>query len=394
MDWPALATKYLMPMASSRLPLTLVRGQGCRVWDDKGKKYLDLVGGWAVDVLGHSHPTLVEAIRDQAEKLLHVSNQFYTIPQVELARLLVENSCFDKAFFCNSGAEANEGAVKLARKYGKLNLGGAYEVITALNSFHGRTLAMVAATGTPRYQQPFTPMPEGFVHVVYDDIGAIKKAASNRTCAVLLEPIQGEGGVNIPKGGYFKEVRAFCDQHGLLLMLDEVQTGMGRMGSLFAYEQLGIEPDVMALAKGLGGGVAIGAFLAKEKAAVLKPGDHASTFGGNPLACAAALSVLHFILEHDILSQVCQVGAYFMSRLEQLKAQFGFIADVRGRGLLLAMEFSDNIAEEVQMSCLRKGLLVNRVRPHLLRFMPPLIITQREVDEAVGILEKALMEKK
>ncbi|MEK7281164.1 MAG: aspartate aminotransferase family protein, partial [Chloroflexota bacterium] len=371
------------------MPLTLVRGQGCRVWDDKGKKYLDLVGGWAVDVLGHSHPTLVEAIRDQAEKLLHVSNQFYTIPQVELARLLVENSCFDKAFFCNSGAEANEGAVKLARKYGKLNLGGAYEVITALNSFHGRTLAMVAATGTPRYQQPFTPMPEGFVHVVYDDIGAIKKAASNRTCAVLLEPIQGEGGVNIPKGGYFKEVRAFCDQHGLLLMLDEVQTGMGRMGSLFAYEQLGIEPDVMALAKGLGGGVAIGAFLAKEKAAVLKPGDHASTFGGNPLACAAALSVLHFILEHDILSQVCQVGAYFMSRLEQLKAQFGFIADVRGRGLLLAMEFSDNIAEEVQMSCLRKGLLVNRVRPHLLRFMPPLIITQREVDEAERLLAVA-----
>ncbi len=389
-DWQELEHKYLMN-TFKRSPLTLVRGEGARVWDDRGKEYLDFVGGWAVNVLGHAHPGIVNAVSEQARTLIQTSNQFYTVPQIRLAELLIENSCFDKVFFCNSGAEADEGAVKLARRYGRLHLDGAYEVITAMGSFHGRTLAMVAATGQPKFQEPYTPLPEGFINVEYDDMDAIKRATVKKTCAVMLEAVQGEGGVNIPDGNYLKEVRSWCDELGILLILDEIQTGMGRMGTLFAYQHYGIEPDIMTLAKGLGGGVPIGALLAKEKASVFGPGDHGSTFGGNPLACAAGYATLKYILEHNVVENCRQVGNYLKASLEGLKAKFENIIDVRGLGLLVAVELSSDIADDVVKACLDEGLLLNAVKPSALRFMPPLIIGESEVDEVVGILEGVLV---
>ena len=306
--WQELESKYFMT-TGKRQPITLVRGEGVRVWDSEGVEYLDFVGGWAVTGLGHCHPVIVKALEKQGRTLWQVSNQFYTVPQVELAELLVRNSCMDRIFIGNSGAEANEAAVKLARKYGKVHLDGAYEVITTLNSFHGRTLAMVAATGQPHYQEPYTPLPQGFINVPFDDVEAIMSATTENTCAVMLEPIQGEGGVNLPSQDYLKQVREWCDQQGLLLMFDEVQTGLGRIGTLFAYQQFGVEPDVMTLAKGLGGGIPIGAILAKEKASVFTPGDHGSTYGGNPLASAVALAATRYFLEEDVLGNVCRVGA-------------------------------------------------------------------------------------
>jgi predicted acetylornithine/succinylornithine family transaminase len=388
-DWQELDRKYLMN-TYKRMPVTLVRGEGARVWDDGGKEYIDFVAGVAVNALGHAHPAIVNAVSEQARILIHTSNHFYTVPQIQLAELLIENSCFDKVFFCNSGAEAAEGAVKLARRYGKLHLNGAYEVITATNSFHGRTLAMVAATGQPKMQEPYTPLPEGFINVEYDNIDAIKKASGRKTCAVMLEAIQGEGGVNVPCEGYLKEVRSWCDEQGILLILDEIQTGMGRTGVLFAYQHYGIEPDIIPLAKGLGGGVPIGAFLAKEKASVFGPGDHGSTFGGNPLACSAGYATLKYILEHNVVENCQQVGDYLQASLERLKARFESVVEVRGRGLLLALELSSDIADIVVKACLEDGLLINAVKPNAVRFMPPLIIGERDVDEAMGILERVL----
>jgi len=370
-----------------RLPITLVRGKGARVWDAEGKEYLDFVGGWAVNSLGHCHPVIVKALTEQANTLIQVSNQFYTIPQVQLAKLLIDNSCLDRIFFCNSGAEAVEGAMKLARRYGKLHLDGAYEIITTHGSFHGRTLATVAATGQDKFQQPYIPLPDGFVNVDYDSIKAIKAATTSRTCAVMVEPIQGEGGVNVPHDEYLKEIRAWCDEKGILLILDEIQTGIGRIGSLFGYEQYGVEPDIMTLAKGLGGGVPIGVFLAKERASVFAPGEHGSTFGGNPLVCAAGTATLKFIIDNGIPDKVKKLGQYFITGLEKLKAKYSFITEIRGRGLLLALKFTDNIAEELVLACLKEGLLVNAVKPNALRFIPPLIITEKDVDEAFGILE-------
>jgi len=384
-NWQELEQKLFMRTAK-RLPVTLVRGQGARVWDAEGKEYLDFVGGWAVNSLGHCHPVIVRALTEQAQLLIQASNQFYTVPQVQLAELLVAKSCLDRVFFCNSGAEANEGAVKLARRYGKLHLGGAYEIITARESFHGRTLAMVAATGQDKFQEPYIPLPNGFVNVNYNDIETIKAATSTQTCAVMVEPIQGEGGVNVPDDNYLKKIRAWCNEKGILLVLDEIQTGIGRTGTLFAYEQFGVEPDIMALAKGLGSGVPIGALLAEERASVFAPGEHGSTFGGNPLVCMTSLAALKFIIDNEIPEKVRQVGQYFVGGLEKLKARFEFIAEVRGRGLLLALGFTSDIAEELVLACLEKGLLVNQVKPNALRFMPPLIITERDVDEALGIL--------
>jgi acetylornithine/N-succinyldiaminopimelate aminotransferase len=388
-DWQELEHKYFMNTVQ-RVPVTLVRGQGARVWDDKGREYLDFVGGWAVDSLGHCHPAVAGAVAEQARTLIQTSNQFYTTPQIRLAELLVNNSCLDKVFFCNSGAEANEGAVKLARRYGSRHLNGAYEVITMTGSFHGRTLAMVAASGQARFQQPYLPLPVGFINVEYNNVEAIKAATTKQTCAVMLELIQGEGGVNLPDDNYLVAVRAWCDQTGILLILDEIQTGIGRLGTLFAYEQYGIEPDIMTLAKGLGSGVPIGAILAKEKASVFVPGEHGSTFGGNPVACAAGYATLRFVIENDVAGKVKEMGEYLATRLKSLKQKFPFITDVRGRGLLLAMEFSSDIAQSLVMACLDNCLLVNRVKPNALRLMPPLIIGRDEVDEAVGILDKAL----
>ena len=388
-NWQELEAKYYMQVVV-RTPLTLVQGRGARVWDDNGREYLDFVGGWAVNILGHCHPAVTQAVTEQAKTLIHTSNQFYTIPQVRLAELLIQNSCLDRVFFCNSGTEASEGAVKLARRYGKLHLDGAYEVITAINSFHGRTLAMVAATGQAKFQEPYTPLPVGFTNVKYNDIDAIKSATTPQTCAVMLEPLQGEGGVNIPSEGYLAAVRDWCDRKGLLLILDEIQTGLARTGTLFAYEQHGIEPDIMTLAKGIASGLPIGAILAKERASVFTTGDHGSTFGGNPVACAAGYATLKFILENNIAAHVRTVGEHLASGLAELKQRFTFVSDVRGRGLLAAMEFKSDIAAAVVAACLDGGLLVNKLKANALRFMPPLIISSSQVDEALGILGKAL----
>jgi len=388
-DWQKLEKKYFMS-TFKRMPVTLVKGKGVRVWDENGKEYLDFTAGWGVNCLGHCHPAVADAIAEQAKTLIQTSNQFYTVPQLQLAELLIENSCLDRVFFCNSGAEANEGAVKLARRYGKLHLDGAYKVITALNSFHGRTLAMTAASGQRKFQEPYMPLPDGFINVEYNNVGAIKKATNPKVCAVMLEPIQGEGGVNVPGDDYLKAVRAWCDQKGILLILDEVQTGIGRIGTLFGYEQFGIEPDIITLAKGLGGGIPIGAFLAKEKAAVFAPGEHGSTFGGNPLACAAGYATLKFIIENDIPGKVKRNGAYLIAQLNRLKSKYDFIVEVRGRGLLAAIQFNSDLTDKIVKSCLEHGLLLNPVKPNAIRFMPPLTIAKKDIDAAIGILDKVL----
>jgi acetylornithine/N-succinyldiaminopimelate aminotransferase len=388
-NWPELERKYYM-QTIVRVPVTLVKGEGARVWDDKGREYLDFVCGLAVNCLGHCHPVVANAVAEQARTLMQTSNWYYTIPQIRLAELLVKNSCLDRAFICNSGLEANEGAVKLARRYGKLKLNGAYEVITTMDSFHGRSLAMTAATGQPKMQEPYTPLPVGFINVANNDIEAIKSATTDKTCAVMLEPVQGEGGVNIPDDDYLKKVREWCDRRGILLILDEVQTGICRLGTLFGYELYGIEPDIMTLAKGLGGGIPIGAFLAKERASVFAVGDHNATFGGNPVTSAAAYATMKYIIDNDFPTKVKKVGQYLMAGLGELKKKYSFITDVRGRGLLVAVEFNSDIAQSVLMACLEKGLLVNKVKANAIRLVPPLIIGNKEVDEALDILDKSL----
>jgi predicted acetylornithine/succinylornithine family transaminase len=371
-----------------RLPVVLVKGKGVRVWDDKGKEYLDFVAGWAVNCLGHSHPVVVKAINAQAKKLIHTSNQFYTVPQLQLAELLMKNCCLNRVFFGNSGLEANEGAVKLARRYGKLKLNGAFEVITTFGSFHGRSLAMTAATGQESFHTPYIPLPEGFINVKNNDVEAIKAATTARTCAVMLEPVQGESGVILPDDAYLKKVREWCDQKGILLILDEIQTGIGRLGTLFGYQLYGIEPDIMTLAKGLAGGVPIGAVLAKESCSVFVPGDHGGTFCGNPLACAVGYATLKYVIDNDIPGNVKTVGHYLMEGLQGLKKKYPFITDVRGRGLLVAIEFNGEMASSVMMACLEKGLLVNKPKPNMIRLMPPLIVSSQEIDRAIGILDK------
>jgi acetylornithine/N-succinyldiaminopimelate aminotransferase len=388
-EWIDLEKKYYAQTVR-RQPVVIVRGQGTRAWDADGKEYLDFVAGWAVDNLGHCHPAVTQAIVEQAATLLQTSNQFYTVPQILLAQLLIENSCMDRVFFGNSGAEANEGALKLARRYGKQHRDGAYEVITAFNSFHGRTLANVAATGQPHYQEAFTPLLPGFVHVDFNDVEAIMNVTTDKTAAVLLEPVQGEGGVNVPDEDYLKRVRQWCDQQGLLLIFDEVQTGIGRLGSLFGYQEYGVEPDVMTLAKGLGYGVPIGAFLSKESSMALTFGDHGSTFGGNALATAAAYAGTKFLIENDIPAHAKVMGLHLMARLNELRSRFSFITDVRGKGLLVALEFDRDISGQVLAYANEAGVLLNGVRPNTIRFMPPLTITAEEIDEGVSRLETAL----
>ncbi|HUV43518.1 MAG TPA: aspartate aminotransferase family protein [Dehalococcoidales bacterium] len=388
-NWQELESKYYM-QTIVRIPVTLVRGEGARIWDDKGKEYLDFVGGLAVNCLGHCHPVVADAVAEQARTLMQTSNWYYTVPQIRLAELLVENSCLDKVFIGNSGLEANEGAVKLARRYGHLELNGAYEVITTMNSFHGRSLAMTAASGQSKMHEPYIPLPVGFVNVANNDIEAIKTATTDKTCAVMLEPIQGEGGVNVPDDDYLTKVREWCNQKGILLILDEIQTGIGRLGTLFGYELYGIEPDILTLAKGLGSGIPIGALLAKEKAAVFAPGDHNSTFGGNPVTSAAAYATLKYVIDNEIADNAAKVGQYLMARLNDLKEKYSFITDVRGRGLLLAIEFDREIGQDILDACLENGMLINRLKPNAIRLIPPLIIGNSEVDEALGLLDKSL----
>ncbi len=374
-----------------RQPVVIERGQGTRVWDTDGKEYLDFTAGWAVDCLGHSAPVMVKAISEQAATLIQTSNQFYTLPQLQLVEWLVKNSCLDKVFVCSSGAEANEGAIKLARKYGRENRNGAVEIITALDSFHGRTLGALAATGNANYQANFQPLMTGFVHVPFGDIEAIKAATHTGTCAVMLEPVQGEGGVISPPEGYFKAVRQWCDEQGILLILDEIQTGVGRLGTMWGYEKFGIEPDVMTIAKAMGGGVPIGAFLCKDACDVLRPGDHGSTYGGNALTCAASYAVLNHVKEEGLVEHGRLMGERLKSKLEEVKARHeASIKEVRGMGLLLAVEFHEAISGELVTSCNAGGLLLNPVRPNAVRFMPPLNISEAEVDIAVDRFEKSL----
>jgi len=390
-NWPELEKKYLMFNIKRPQPV-MVRGEGVRLWDEAGREYLDFMAGWAVNALGHCHPAVVSAIQQQAATLIHTSNQYYTIPQIELAKILVENTVFDKVFFGNSGAEANEGAVKLARKWGKVNKGGAYTVISTLKGFHGRTLAMVAATGKPHYQEPYKPLPAGFINVPYNDIDAIKAATNSETVAVLVEPVQGEGGVNPATQQYLEDLRKWCDEEKLLLIFDEVQTGIGRSGKLFAYEVYGVEPDIMSVAKGLGGGMPIGGFLAKQHAAVFEPGDHGSTFGGNPVSCAAGIAVLNEVINNNISEHAGKLGEYLGSRLRELMGKHSIVTAERGLGLLRAIDLRDEVGGEVVNRCHEEGLLINAVSPTTLRFMPPLIITEAHVDEAIDILDQVLGE--
>jgi predicted acetylornithine/succinylornithine family transaminase len=384
MSTPELADKYLM-QTGRRLPITFVRGRGCLVYDDAGNEYLDLVAGIAVNLLGHAHPEVAAAVAQQAKTLIHTSNLYYTQPQVELARRLVELSFPSRVFFCNSGAEANETAIKLARKWGARNRDGAFQIITTLGSFHGRTLATVTAGGQPKYSDPFKPLPDGFMHVPYNDLDAIRAATSTRTVAVMLEPVMGEIGIVPAKPGYIAGVRKWCDEKGLLLILDEVQTGLGRTGRWFAFQHHGITPDVMTLAKGLGGGLPIGACLASPKADVFEPGDHGSTFGGNPLACAAALAVLHVIERDGLVGHAAEMGEVLHGAIHGLG-----VKEVRGIGLMQAMEFAEPRAKAFQQACLDARLVVNAVDDHSIRFVPPLIVTAEQIDQAQHTMQQVL----
>ena len=388
------AARYLMN-TYTRLPLTIERGQGCLVYDAEGREYLDCVAGIAVNILGHAHPDIVEAITRQARQLIHTSNLFYTEPQTQLAQRLVEHSFADKVFFCNSGAEANEAAIKLARRYATSTFGpDRIEILTMLNSFHGRTLASLTATGQPALQEGFGPMVPGFRYVPFNDFETLEATLTPQTAAIMLEPIQAEGGVVVPDAEYMKRVRKLCTERDILLILDEIQTGMGRTGTLFAYEQFGIQPDIMTLAKGLGGGVPIGACLATDTvAAAFEPGTHASTFGGNPLACAAALKVLDLLLDGGKLEQGRVAGEYLAKGLAALVGKFPCIRETRGMGLLQGLELSID-GKPIVMECLEHRVLINCTMGRVLRFVPPFIISHQQIDRLLTVLSDILSRRK
>ncbi len=378
--------RYVVP-SYGRSPLVVVRGKGSWVWDDRGRRYLDFFPGYAVSGLGHCHPRVVAAVRKQAGTLLHLPNIYYIPLQARLAELIVEHAFPGKCFFCNSGAEANEAAMKLARRAGSAT--GRYGIVAMRESFHGRTIATVTATGQEKYQRGFGPLLPGITHVPFGDIGALSRAVSDTTCAVMLEPIQGEGGINVAPVDFFAAVRDLCDRRGLLLIMDEVQTGMGRTGRYFAYQHYGIVPDVMTLAKTLGGGVAIGAMLAASKYAdLLQPGTHASTFGGNPLACAAGVAVFETIEKEKLLKRAQQMGNYLRARLLRLAKRCPFVREVRGVGLMLGMQLSID-GKAVVAECLKRGMLTNATGDNVVRFMPAMTVTKAEVDRAMAIVEEA-----
>jgi acetylornithine/N-succinyldiaminopimelate aminotransferase len=391
-QWIEKSDRYIM-RTYGRFPIVPVRGEGCRLWDADGKEYLDFLGGVAVNNLGHCHPKVVAALQKQAAELIHCSNYYHIPQQIELAELLCSHSFADKAFFCNSGAEANEAAIKLARKYSRDKFGPErYEIITAADSFHGRTMATVSATGQEKVQRFFDPLLHGFKHVPFDDVAALEAAVSPTTCAVMLEPIQGEGGVNVPSPGYFQAVREICDRHGLLLIFDEVQVGMGRTGRLFAYEHFDITPDIMTLAKALAGGAPIGTMLARDEfAAAFVPGTHGSTFGGNPLVCAAAIATVRAILEDGILNRTEEIGEYLVGELETLQHKYHFVKEVRGIGLMIGMAL-DVPAGEIVKKGHERGVLLNVTHDTVLRFVPPLTVTKQEIDRMIAILDGILAE--
>jgi acetylornithine aminotransferase len=385
-QWIEKSDKYIM-RTYGRYPIVPVRGEGCRLWDADGKEYLDFLGGVAVNNLGHCHPKVVAALQKQAAELIHCSN-YYQIPQqIELAELLCNHSFADKAFFCNSGAEANEAAIKLARKFSRDTYGPErYEIITAADSFHGRTMATVSATGQEKVQRFFDPLLHGFKHVPFDDLDALEGAVTPTTCAIMLEPIQGEGGVNVPSPGYFQEVRRICDKHDLILIFDEVQVGMGRTGKLFAYEHFDIVPDIMTLAKALAGGAPIGTMLSTDRfAAAFVPGTHGSTFGGNPLVCAAAIATVRTILEDGILNRCEEIGEYLEGELQSLQHRYPFVKEVRGIGLMIGMAL-DIPAGDIVKKGHERGVLLNVTHDTVLRFVPPLTVSKQEVDKMIVIL--------
>jgi len=377
-----LDKKYYMNTFGDRTPVCFDHGEGMFLWDIEGNKYIDFLGGIAVNVLGYSHPALVAALSRQISKLMHCSNLYYIESQAKLAKLLVENSCADRVFFANSGAEANEGAIKLARKYFKAKgMPEKFEIITMKKSFHGRTMTTTAATGQEKYHKPYEPLTPGFVHVPLNDAEALEKAINNNTCAIMMEPIQGESGVNLATESYIQLVRELCDKHGLLLIFDEVQTGLGRTGKMFAYEHFQVKPDIFTLAKALGGGFPIGAFCAREHvAAAFEPGDHGSTFGGNPLACTAGLATLNTIIEDKLTENAETIGRYFLEKLSGLSAKHDLIAEVRGKGLMIGVEFTCDVAKEIKDKLFRSGYLVGSVGSRILRLLPPLIIAKQDVD--------------
>ena len=384
-----LTDGYVM-QTYARFPIALVKGKGVRVWDADGKEYLDFAAGIAVNSLGHCHPAVARAVADQVDTLLHVSNLYHIEPQARLAKALCEHSFADRVFFCNSGAEANEAAIKLARRYGSEQARGRNEVITAFNSFHGRTLATMTATGQEKIRLGYDPLPAGFRHVPFDDLEAAEAAVDRRTAAILVEPIQGEGGVVAPDPSYVRGLRRLCDDRGLLLMFDEVQVGMGRTGKLFAYEHFGVEPDVMTLAKALGGGLPLGAMLARERVAEsFPPGSHASTFGGNPVVCRAGLAVLETLLEDGLVERCEAMGNLLREGLEGLAGRFAFVREVRGKGLLLGMELELDCAPVIR-ECMGEGLLVAGAGANVLRMAPPLTIGEEDVAEALSVLERVL----
>lgn len=386
-QWVERSDKVIMK-TYGRYPIVPVRGEGCRVWDADGNEYLDFLAGVAVNNLGHCHPRVVKAIQDQAAEMIHCSN-YYQIPQqIELAELLCSNCFADRAFFCNSGAEANEAAIKLARKYSRDTYGPErFEIITAADSFHGRTMATVSATGQEKVQRFFDPLLHGFKHVPFNDVAAIEAAITPTTCAVMLEPIQGEGGINVPDHDYLAKVRELCDHHKLILILDEVQTGIGRTGKLFAHQHFGIEPDIMTLAKALAGGAPIGTMLAREEiAAAFVPGTHGSTFGGNPLMAAAAIATLRTILEEGLLNRCEEIGEYLQGELAALGKNYSFVKDVRGIGLMIGMGLTIPAGDIVKQGHGR-GLLLNVTHETVLRFVPALIVTKQEIDRMIKILD-------
>lgn len=385
-----LYNKYVIANYS-RLPRLIVRGDGCYMYDADGNKILDMFPGWAVSGIGHCHPKVVEAIRKQAGELLHIDNTFYSRHQGELSKLLSERGFGGKCFFCNSGAEANEAALKLARL---ATAEGKYKFITAEGSFHGRTFATVTATAQPKYHEGFLPLLPGFVYVPFNDVKALESAFSDEVCAVMVEPVQGEGGINVATKEYLETIRGLCDENGAVMVLDEVQTGMGRTGKWFGYQHYDIEPDIMTMAKALGGGVAVGAMMAKEEVAVkLVPGKHASTFGGNCLACAAGIAVVEAIEQDKLLDNAVKMGEYAKQKLMQLKQKHPIIDSVRGIGLMIGVQLTGPGGKIVD-KCLEKGLRINCTNNTVLRFMPAMIVTEEQIDEAINILDSAMDEAK
>ncbi len=374
---------------ANRPEIIMERGQGMYLWDTDGKKYLDFIGGWAVNCLGHSPKAIEKALRKQASILVNASPSFYNKPMVEFANLLTDNSCFDRIFFAGSGAESNEGAIKLARKYGAKYLNGAYEIITTINSFHGRTLATMSATGKPQWESLFAPKVPGFIHVPFNDIKAIISGINKNTCAILIEPIQGEGGVYMAEPEYIKQLRKIADENGILLIFDEVQTGLGRTGKLFAYQHYQVEPDVMTLAKGIGGGFPLSALLTKEKHNIFEAGDQGGTYSGQPLAMAVGLAVVNEIIKKNLSLNSEIQGEYLKNKLLEIKDKYQ-LSNIRGRGLLIAFDLPRENGSEIVSSCLKEGLIINSPRPSVIRLMPPLIVTKKEIDKMLEILTRIL----